>query len=136
MDAITIRLAEDTLESLDNEADEHGRTRSEHIIRNRLQTRDEHERIPAQYEETLSEYEAWIDELEDKRDRLQRRLIATNQRVDEHQELVWYVEDQREVERYRARRERMLDEANILTRWKWKITGVPVDGERTAPDHK
>jgi hypothetical protein len=38
-----------------------------------------------------------------------------------------YVEQQRDLERYRARREQMLDQAGILSRWKWKITGVPVE---------
>lgn len=78
----------------------------------------------------IQEYErleADVEDFENERDRLQRQLAATNNRVDEHKELVEYVEEQREVENYRARRERQLDQANILTRAKWKLTGFPVD---------
>ena len=206
MEAITIRLEETTLESIEEEASEYDRTRSEHI-REVIQSRHDHDRIRDEYEEHLTEYEEQIEELERENDRLkdeyqerieerreehereierlkreqeervdrlereheqqvdrlkdeheerladlraeyeeeiadlqeqnerlqtsrddlQRQLAATNRRVDQHQELVDYVEEQRSLERYRARREQMIDQAGMLTRWKWRLTGVPVD---------
>ena len=62
---------------------------------------------------------------------LQRQLAATNSRIDEVTEIVEYVDEQRELERYRERRERMVDQAGVLTRAKWWLTGVPVDGGRS-----
>lgn len=67
------------------------------------------------------------ERLQASRDDLQRQLAATNRRVDQHQELVDYGEAQRSIEHYRARREQMIDQAGMLTRWKWRLTGVPVD---------
>ncbi|MDG5821635.1 hypothetical protein [Natronococcus sp. A-GB7] len=82
----------------------------------------------------ITEYERLterVDELQNERDRLQRQLAATNSRIDEVTELVEYVDEQRELERYRERRERMVDQAGVLTRAKWWLTGVPVDGDRS-----
>lgn len=65
--------------------------------------------------------------LETENERLQRQLAAVNARQDDVTEVVEYVEEQREVERYRDRRQQKIDGANIFTRAKWKLTGVPVD---------
>ena len=70
-----------------------------------------------------------MDELQNERNRLQRQLAVTNSRIDEVIELVEYVDEQRELERYRERRERMVDQAGVLTQAKWRLTGIPVDGE-------
>ncbi|WP_394743182.1 hypothetical protein [Natronococcus roseus] len=79
----------------------------------------------------ITEYERLterVDKFQNERNRLQRQLAVTNSRIDEVIELVEYVDEQRELERYRERRERMIDQAGILTRAKWWLTGVPVDG--------
>lgn len=52
------------------------------------------ERLRSEYEAEIERYEAEIDSLEARVDDLQRQLAATNQRVDEHKELVRYVEDE------------------------------------------
>lgn len=70
-----------------------------------------------------------FDDVANERDRLQRRLSATNARQEDITELVEYVEEQREAERYRDQRRRRLDEANILRRWKWKLTGIPTENQ-------
>ncbi|ELY62413.1 hypothetical protein [Natronococcus jeotgali] len=78
----------------------------------------------------ITEYERLterVGELQQERDRLERKLTATNTRIDEVTELVEYVDEQRELERYRERRERLLDQAGVFTRAKWWLTGVPVD---------
>lgn len=96
--------------------------------------RSEHE---SEVESVRSEYESRIEELQEEVDDLERDVerLQNEKRTligdrEERTELVEYVEEQRQVERYRARRERMLDQAGIVTRAKWKLTGVPVDGDR------
>lgn len=67
------------------------------------------------------------DALEARHDDLQRQLAAVNSRQEDVTELVEYVEEQRDLTQYQERRQRLLDNSNILTRWKWKVTGVPVE---------
>jgi len=70
------------------------------------------------------------DDLADERDRLLDELQATNRRVDEHGELVAYVEDRREAERRREARR----SAPVWRRAKWWVFGGPeTDGEATTP---
>lgn len=133
MEAITLRLESDTLESIDEEATEHDLSRSEYI-RNILRTRDESDQLRDKHERIRAEYERQVSELERERDRLERKLTATNSRNDDITELVEYVEEQRELERYRDRRERMIDQAGVLTRAKWWLTGVPVDDRNDRGD--
>lgn len=68
------------------------------------------------------------EDLEARHADLQRQLAAVNSRQEDVTELVEYVQQERELTRYRERRQRLLDDANILKRWAWKVTGVPVDG--------
>ncbi len=53
MKAIIVRLEETIPELLDDEADEHGRTRSKHV-REVMRTRHEHDRIRDEYEAKLA----------------------------------------------------------------------------------
>ena len=160
MTSISIRINDDLLESLNEEAEEQGVSRSEYIratlearheadvLRSKLdELQAEYEELEARHEdlqqllgaanerlETYSElqeehsalqedYEALESRYED----LQRQLAAVNARQEDVTELVEFVEEQRELTRYQERRQRLLDDANILRRWKWKLTGVPVD---------
>lgn len=79
--------------------------------------------LQEEHSELQDEYEA----LEARHNDLQRQLAAVNARQKDVGELVEYVEEQRELTQYQERRQRLLDDANILRRWKWKLTGVPVD---------
>lgn len=111
MEQITVKVPSDTNESLEGYADEeHDGNRSEAI------------------RELLSKGLEY-DTLEAERDDLQRQLRATNQRIDDVTELVEYVDEQRELDRYLQRRQRKIDQAGILTRAKWWLTGVPVDDD-------
>lgn len=137
MNPTTLRLSESTLDTLADEADERGLSRSEYIreiIRehhedNRLQDRlrSDYEKKIRDYEEQIRDYEERIADLETENERIhnEKRLIL--QQREENTELVEYVEEQRELTKYQERRQRLLDDANILRRWKWKLTGVPVD---------
>lgn len=130
MQQITLRLDEDTIESLDREAEERGESRSEYL-RDIIASRREGEylrkghawevhRIRREHEREVAEYERELDHLRAKVDDLQRQLAAANRRIDTTNELVRYVEDERTAEQRRR-------EAGLLTRTKWWLTGMPDD---------
>jgi hypothetical protein len=139
------RLRDEYKERIDERREEHEREikRLKRELEERVdQLEREHERqvtrLKDEYEERITELEEEHDEeiadlqeenerLQAFRDDLQRQLAATNRRVDHHRELVDYVEEQRSLEGYRTRREQMVDQAGMLTRWKWKFTGIPVE---------
>ncbi|WP_122089753.1 ribbon-helix-helix protein, CopG family [Halalkalicoccus subterraneus] len=100
MEAITIRLKESTLKSLDSEADEHRRIRGEHI-REMIRARDE-------YEAKLAEYEDEIEKLKQENERIRREKRLILEQREENHELQRYVEDELS---YR--------EAGLGTRVKW-----------------
>jgi chromosome segregation ATPase len=162
MTSISLRLDDDLLESLDEEAEEIGVSRSEYI-RDTLESRNEADVLQSELNELQAEYkelEAHYDDLKRQLDTakgrleeyselqeeyaelkdeyealearhadLQRQLSAVNTRQEDVGELVEYVEEQRELTRYQERRQRLFDNATILRRWKWMLTGVPVDHE-------
>jgi antitoxin component of RelBE/YafQ-DinJ toxin-antitoxin module len=112
---LTIRIREETKESLEDEADEYGVSVSEYVrelidkgreyddLEVRLESREERiETLEAQIAETRN-IESKIDDLRDLPD------IVRNQ------------------ESYTERRQRMLDQASVVQRMKWKVTGVPVN---------
>ena len=78
------------------------------------------ERLRSEYEAEIERYEAEIESLEARIDDLQRQLTATNRRVDEHKELVEYVQEERSITQRRAR-------AGILTKTKWALFGMSDD---------
>ena len=78
------------------------------------------ERLRSEYEAEIERYEAEIESLEARIDDLQRQLAATNRRVDEHKELVEYVQEERSITQRRAR-------AGILTKTKWALFGMSDD---------
>jgi metal-responsive CopG/Arc/MetJ family transcriptional regulator len=93
MQQITIRLPEEMIESLDDEADEHGRSRSEHI-REVLASRTEHDELHTEIERLRREKRQILDQREEKN------------------ELARYVEEEQE---WRS--------APIWTRAKWWVAG-------------
>jgi predicted DNA-binding protein len=111
MKAITLRLEPDTIESLDNEASEHGVTRSEYIrdIIDRRSEYDEIDRLRTELERVKNERDTLIQERQD--------TTA----------IVEYVEEEREREQRRRERQ----EAPVWKRAKWWILGTP-DGSDDA----
>lgn len=65
------------------------------------------------------EIEAELDEVRTERDNLRRQLQATNSRMDDVQELVEYVEEERSLQTRRQERQ----DAPIWTRAKWWVLG-------------
>ena len=111
MESITVKLPDTTIGSLEAIADEeYGGNRSDAIRAMIAKGMD-------------------YDDIETRHDDLQRQLAAVNARQEDVTELVEYVDQQREAERYRDRRRRMVDQAGVVTRAKWWLTGVPVDGD-------
>lgn len=125
MRTITLRVEPDTLEALDTEADDHGRTRSEHV-RQILRTRHEAERLREEIDELRDERDA----AEARADDLRRQLQTANSRADDVDELAEYVREERGLRQQEAERERRRREASIIRRAKWWITGEPpADGD-------
>lgn len=155
MQPTTLRLPKGTLEDVADEAENRELSRSEYIrkiiderhadyeeqLNDYKQKINDYEKQVADYEredrdyaeqvtdyeQRVNEYEERIKDLETENQRLVKQLASTNQRIDAANDLVKYVEQQRDLERYRARREQMIDQAGMFTRWKWKFTGVPVN---------
>lgn len=134
MENIGIRITEEMLEEIDNEAHNRGVSRSEYI-RTILSNRRETNTIESEYEEKLNNHKERIEDLKNqledvkqKRDRLQRQLRETNKRIDDVDEVVSYVKEEKEINEIRREREKKLNEiksAPIWKRAKWKILGIP-----------
>lgn len=121
MAQITLRLSDEFLSELESEADEHDVSRSEHI-RDTLASRHEHGENTDESQRVRAEYEAQINDLETKVERLNRERRQLLELRDENQSLV--AAREREVsmdERWRR--------ASMLTRWRWRVTGMPDDEE-------
>jgi len=71
------------------------------------------------------------EEIEAERDRLDRHLKQLLQEREEHGQLVEYVQEEKSLRQRQRERQRMKEEANILHRFKWSLTGMPTqrDGE-------
>ena len=108
MERLTIRVPEDLLEEIERITDADGVSQSE-AARQLLRRGSEYERI------------------HNERDRLERQLSAVNARQGDVDELVEYVESQRDLERRRAYREERRSQAGVLTRTKWWLTGMPAE---------
>lgn len=92
------------IDTLESEADEHGKTRSEYI-RDMLATRHEHADV-------RDEYEARIEELKRENERLKNEKRLILEQREENTELARYIEDELS---YR--------EAGLGTRMKWWLFG-------------
>lgn len=111
---VAVRIPLRQKADLEREAAERGISRSEYM---RTILADRH-RVD-ELEERLATRENRIDELE--------RQLAERSRVEEKIEnLPQKIQDE---ESYRERRQRLLDQASLGQRLKWKMTGVPVDDE-------
>lgn len=117
MAQITLRLGEDLLDELDEEADEHGVSRSEHI-RNTLASRHEHDPDTDELQRVREEHAEEVAELETTIERLRNEKSTILEQRKEHRELV------RATESRETRADR-LSKAGAWTRLKWWATGMP-----------
>jgi chromosome segregation ATPase len=79
----------------------------------------EYEALEAEYAELRNRYEAREDRIED----LEAQLRERSRVEDKIEDLPDKI---RSVGTYQERRQRLLDQASLTERVKWKITGVPV----------
>lgn len=108
MESLTTRVDNETREKIEELVDKRGSSISE---------------VTRELIEKGLEY----DSLRAKRDDLLRQLRETNRRVDEHQQLVEYVEEERSLQARREEYRREREQANILTRAKWLLVGRPTE---------
>lgn len=139
MRQITLRLEDDLLEALDEEADSRGVSRSEHV-RKALRTRNESDLLRDRVEELetrVADREARVEELEARLDAREERIADLEEQLARRSQLEQKVEDLpdkvRQASSYQERRRRLLDEASLAQRIKWRVTGVPVDAIDEEP---
>lgn len=116
MQQITVRLDEDTIESLEDEANERGESRSEYL-RDVIASRHEVDELRTEVENMRGEHEQEVKQLQAKVDDLQRQLMSANQRIDDVNELKEYIESEKSLSERKAK-------AGVLTRAKWWFTGM------------
>lgn len=142
MDTVNLRMPEEMIEALDEEAKRSDSTRAE-IIRDAVEhrhvtpevqdrydsLREEYDELQAEYdtlrkeyESVEAEYEARIEEIQDEYEteieRLNRERRQLLEQREEHTDLVTVVERQQSLQEQRA-------QASIFKRMKWSITGMP-----------
>lgn len=124
MDPITLRLPTNTLEKIDQEAEQGNLSRAEYlreIVEHRHvddEILDEYNENLTEYKEKLSDCEHELEEVQDELDRVHNEKRQLLELREEHTDLVRAVQSERSIQERRAK-------ASLLTRWRWAITGVP-----------
>jgi|APHM01.1.fsa_nt_gi Ribbon-helix-helix protein, copG family. len=116
MEQITLRVPEDTLAALDEEADEHSDSRSKYI-RDVLDSRNEHT-------ENMDDMREQIDALETELERVRNEKRLILEQREEKNELARFAEQERTARERREQRRA----APAWRRAKWWVFGAP-DGE-------
>ena len=128
MKHLSLRLDDDLLDDLEAEAADRDLSRSEYI-RMLLAERPAAGRVDVDdlqaVARQLRERERDLEAAEARRDELRRQLAAVTSREREHQELVEYVEEEREMQRRREQRK----DAPVWRRLKWWVFGRGSDGD-------
>lgn len=122
MEPVTLRFESDTIESIDEEADESGQSRAEYIrevVRNRHEADEIRDEYEAKLEQRLSEYEAGLEQL---RDELEQAQINVERLRNEKQTLINQREENQELVKY-VEEERGWREQPLATRLKWWMFG-------------
>jgi predicted transcriptional regulator len=114
MKNVTVRLSDEYVETLDEEADDLDMSRAKYLRDLIEQGREA--------EATQRELEATQAKVED----LRRQLQQANSRERDVDELVAYVEEERKLQRREERRQ-----ANAFRRAWWYLAGAPVDEPTT-----
>lgn len=109
---VAVRIPLRQKAAVERDAAEQGASRSEYI---RSILRERH-RV-AELEQRLATREDRIDEVE-------TQLAERSRIEDKIEDLPKKIQDE---ESYPERRQRMLDQASLAQRLKWKVTGVPVE---------
>lgn len=127
MDSITIRLQDETLARIEDEAEQRDLSKSE-VIREWFADRDklqrEYERLQSERNELQVECNRLQDEYEEQTEELEREIERTHrekrlvlEQREEHTELVNTVKEERSLVKRKA-------SAGVLTRAKWWLIGM------------
>lgn len=79
-------------------------------------------------DERIEELEQRVRDKEERIDELEEQLARRSQLEDEIKDLPDKIRDETT---YQERRQRMLDQATVTQRLKWRVTGVPVESNDT-----
>jgi DNA repair exonuclease SbcCD ATPase subunit len=112
MKPLTIRIHEDTKQSLEEEAAEYDVSVSEYV---------------RQLIEKGREYDDLADRLDSREERIAELESQLARRSQIEEKIENLPDKMRDAETYQERRQRLLDRASVGQRLKWKLTGVPVD---------
>jgi DNA repair exonuclease SbcCD ATPase subunit len=112
MQPLTIRIHEDTKQSLEEEAAEYDVSVSEYV---------------RQLIEKGREYDDLADRLDSREERIAELEAQLSRRSQIEEKIENLPDKMRDAETYQERRQRLLDRASVGQRLKWKLTGVPVD---------
>ena len=112
MEPLTIRIREETKESLEAEADEYDVSVSEYV-RQLIEKGREYDDLQER-----------LDSREDRIEQLEGQLSRRSQIEDKLEDLPDKI---RQGDSYQERRQRLLDRATVTQRLKWRVTGVPVE---------
>lgn len=115
-------------EQIDNLQREHEHERAK-LEREIAELERDHEHARAELEQEIDNLEQELESKENTINELRDQLAATNRRVDQHQELVEYVREERELQRDRRDFERRRAEAGVFTRAKWWFTGMSTSND-------
>lgn len=122
MHPITLRLSEDTLAELEEEAEARDMSRSEYI-RSVIDARNEYDELQADYDRLRAEYERKLDELRDEYEERIEELETENERLRREKRMILEQrEEHTELVRY-ASTEKAYREAGLGTRMKWFLFG-------------
>lgn len=122
MKPITVRLSPQTVDELDNEADERELSRAEYV-RELIRTRDESEEIQDEYEAELDRLRSELDKMRTENDRLRREKRQVLDVREENNELVRFAE----AERDRRNQEQEIKSAPAWRRAKYWLLGRPAE---------
>jgi len=125
MKKVSVSLEPSHVDALDERQDEDGVDSRSAALRDIL---DEYEDLRTKYEGVRTECEELRTRLENREQRiddLEEQLARRSQIEEKVDVLAKRVEDSQLT--YAERRQRMIDEASLAQRLRWKVTGVPVD---------
>ena len=126
MKKISISLTEDHLEVVDERQDEDDAGSRSEAVR---QIIDEYGRLRSECEDLRTEAEdlhARLEQREDRIDDLEEQLARRSQLEQEIEDLPDKIRDE---QTYQERRQRLIDQASLLQRLRWKVTGVSVNSQ-------
>lgn len=96
------------------------------LLDERDELREEYEELRTEYEDLKTQYEDLRTRYEAREDRIEKLEEQLRERSRVEDKIEDLPDRIRAVDTYQERRQRLLDQASVTERIKWKVTGVPV----------